>query len=245
MGYLYYKAQIKQSDEHGYYAEVDPKSLKGTAEGDGNNKLNNEFATYVVQPGETDHEAAMEVAFDDAMDQIKNADTKSYESAEEKEHDNMGFTDKQIKMAYGVLNDPKYRQGNYDGAVEVINKIAPGLADHPGVKNALKRANEGNEFAKKVQDLKAQGAKKGTKFKTSDGEEHTLESIAEFIVSFYDKNTGTFPKGPEGVCTMVGKKFGEQAEQVARKMVERMAPHQEQGAEELEELERIKQLSSW
>jgi hypothetical protein len=245
MGYLYYKAQIKQSDEHGYYAEVDPKSLKGTAEGDGNNKLNDEFATYVVQPGETDHEAAMEVAFDDAMDQIKNADTKSYESAEEKEHDNMGFTDKQIKMAYGVLNDPKYRQGNYDGAVEVINKIAPGLADHPGVKNALKRANEGNEFAKKVQDLKAQGAKKGTKFKTSDGEEHTLESIAEFIVSFYDKNTGTFPKGPEGVCTMVGKKFGEQAEQVARKMVERMAPHQEQGAEELEELERIKQLSSW
>jgi hypothetical protein len=187
----------------------------------------------------------MEVAFDDAMDQIKNADTKSYESAEEREHDNMGFTDKQIKMAYGVLNDPKYRAGNYDGAVEVINKIAPGLADHPGVANALKRANEGNEFAKKVQDLKAQGAKKGTKFKTSDGEEHTLESIAEFIVSFYDKNTGTFPKGPEGVCTMVGKKFGEQAEQVARKMVERMAPHQEQGAEELEELERIKQLSSW
>jgi hypothetical protein len=102
---------------------------------------------------------------------------------------------------------------------------------------------EGNEFAKKVQDLKAQGAKKGTKFKTSDGEEHTLEGVAEFINSFYDKNTGTFPKGPEGVCTMVGKKFGEQAEQVARKFVERMAPHQEQGAEELEELERIKQLS--
>ena len=103
--------------------------------------------------------------------------------------------------------------------------------------------NEGNEFSKKVQDLKSQGAKKGTKFKTSDGEEHTLEGVAEFIKSFYDDNTGTFPKGPEGVATMVGKKFGEQAEQAARKMVERMAPAQEQGAEELEELERIKQLS--
>jgi len=101
---------------------------------------------------------------------------------------------------------------------------------------------EGNEFSKKVQDLKAQGAKKGTKFKTSDGEEHTLESVAEFIHSFYDRNTGTFPKGPEGVCTMVGKKFGEQAEMIARKMVERMAPAQEQGAEDLEELERIKSL---
>ena len=35
---------------------------------------------------------------------------------------------------------------------------------------------EGNEFAKKVQDLKAQGAKPGTKFKTSDGKEHVLEA---------------------------------------------------------------------
>lgn len=35
---------------------------------------------------------------------------------------------------------------------------------------------EGNEFAKKVQDLKAQGAKSGTKFKTSDGKEHVLEA---------------------------------------------------------------------
>jgi Asp-tRNA(Asn)/Glu-tRNA(Gln) amidotransferase C subunit len=53
-----------------------------------------------------------------------------------------GFTDKQIRMAFGVLNDPKYKGGNYDGAVEVINKIAPELADHPSVANALKRANE-------------------------------------------------------------------------------------------------------
>jgi hypothetical protein len=56
--------------------------------------------------------------------------------------DNMGFTDKQIKMAYGVLNDPRYKGGNYSGAVEVINKIAPGLADHPSVAKALQRTNE-------------------------------------------------------------------------------------------------------
>ena len=36
-------------------------------------------------------------------------------------------------------------------------------------------ATEGNEFAQKVRELKAKGAKPGTKFKTSDGEEHTLE----------------------------------------------------------------------
>jgi hypothetical protein len=52
----------------------------------------------------------------------------------------------------------------------------------------------------------------------------STDKLAEFIFSFYDRDTGTFPKGPEGVATMVGKKFGGQAEAVARKMVERMAP---------------------
>jgi hypothetical protein len=56
--------------------------------------------------------------------------------------DNQGFSDKEIKMAYGVLNDPRYKGGNYSGAVEVINKIAPGLADHPSVAKALARTNE-------------------------------------------------------------------------------------------------------
>jgi len=53
-----------------------------------------------------------------------------------------------------------------------------------------------------------------------------VQEVAEFIHSFYDTQSQTFPKGPEGVCTMVGKKFGEQAEQAARTMTERMAPHQ-------------------
>jgi hypothetical protein len=70
-----------------------------------------------------------------------------------------------------------------------------------------------------------------------------VKELAEYITSFYDRNTGTFPKGPESVCTMVGKKFGEQAEQVARKFVERMAPHQEQGAEQMQELSRMKELA--
>jgi hypothetical protein len=71
-----------------------------------------------------------------------------------------------------------------------------------------------------------------------------VQELAEFIHSFYDRDSGTFPKGPEGIATMVGKKFGEQAEQVARKMVERMAPQQttEQNPE-LAELARIKELS--
>ena len=53
-----------------------------------------------------------------------------------------GFSSQQIKMAYGILNDPRYKQGNYSGAVRAIDKIAKGLSDHPDVANALRRANE-------------------------------------------------------------------------------------------------------
>ena len=52
------------------------------------------------------------------------------------------FSSSQIKKAYGILNDPRYKGGNYSGAVKTINKLVPGLADQPDVKNALKRANE-------------------------------------------------------------------------------------------------------
>ena len=54
----------------------------------------------------------------------------------------MGFSDKEIKMAFGILNDPRFKQGNYSGAHAAIEKIAKGLANHPSVANALKRANE-------------------------------------------------------------------------------------------------------
>lgn len=53
---------------------------------------------------------------------------------------------KQVKMAKGVAFDKRYKGGNMTGATNAINKIKPGLADHPKVSAALKRANE--EFNK-------------------------------------------------------------------------------------------------
>jgi len=52
-------------------------------------------------------------------------------------NEDKGFSSQQIKMAYGVLNDPRYKQGNYSGAFNAIEKIAKGLASHPDVANAL------------------------------------------------------------------------------------------------------------
>ena len=70
-----------------------------------------------------------------------------------------------------------------------------------------------------------------------------VQELAEFVHTFYDPASGTFPKGPEGVAIMVGKKFGEQAEMVARKMVERMAPQQQDP--QIAELARIRELAGY
>jgi hypothetical protein len=101
-------------------------------------------------------------------------------------------------------------------------------------KSNFKKPNNPNRTG---QDSAKALAQKGMK------QQMNVQEVAEFIHSFYDKDSGTFPKGPEGVATMVGKKFGEQAEHVARKMVERMAP--QQTSPEVSELARIKELARW
>ena len=75
-------------------------------------------------------------------------------------NEDKGFSSQQIKMAYGVLNDPRYKQGNYSGAFKAIEKIAKGLASHPDVANALKRANEELEEQFKVKFIDPANKKK-------------------------------------------------------------------------------------
>jgi hypothetical protein len=57
---------------------------------------------------------------------------------------------KQVKMATGIPFDKRYKGSNYSGAHRKIEKIKPGLADHPKVASALRRANEAREFNKEL-----------------------------------------------------------------------------------------------
>jgi len=68
------------------------------------------------------------------------------EEKENKDKDNEGFTDKQIKMAYGVLNDKRYKGGNLTGAADAIEKIAKGLTKHKGVASAMRATSESAEL---------------------------------------------------------------------------------------------------
>ena len=154
------------------------RKLAGLSTADTNedySKMTHELITKLIKQGMSDDE--IQARTGEAGERIriirKNADTdlavstratqEPKESSEVNEYDGPDetsddhtFTDKQIKQAFGVLNDPRFKQGNYDGAVNVINKIAPGLADHPSVKNALMRANEATQdLVRAINPLKA------------------------------------------------------------------------------------------
>lgn len=49
------------------------------------------------------------------------------------------------------------------------------------------------------------------------------QEVVEFIASMYDRNTGTFPRGEEGVKIACEKKFGQQAGQFANYVVEKLS----------------------
>ncbi len=81
-----------------------------------------------------------------AYKHLKDKMMKQKEAVKEMWEENLNeFSTQQIKMAYGILNDPRYKQGNYSGAVKAIEKLATGLSKHKDVANALKRANEAYE----------------------------------------------------------------------------------------------------
>ena len=118
--------------------------------------------------------------------------------ATQEAQDNMGFTDKQIKMAYGVLNDTRYKAGNMTGAVEVINKIAPGLADHPGVAKALQRTNEAFKESVDLSDKDlADAVFKAIDLANSLDVHYAVDKVAEFAEDLYSAVNGA----NEAVCS--------------------------------------------
>lgn len=65
----------------------------------------------------------------------------------EYEREDGEFTEKQIKMAFGILNDPRYKGGNLTDAIEAIEGIAPGLSEHPAVQRAMLATSESIELS--------------------------------------------------------------------------------------------------
>jgi hypothetical protein len=118
-------------------------------------------------------------------------------------------------------------------------------------------ADEGNAYAHAVRKAKMDGKKKGDKIDGPDGDEITLEKeqktpLGEFILSYFDRETGQFPKGETAILTMVEKDYGEEfiepakafIEQINNKVAEVMGYREEPEAPQVDpEFERVKKLA--
>ena len=91
--------------------------------------------------------------------------------------------------------------------------------------DAMKKAGNAKADAE-AKDRKASMKKKGgNPFKKTDGDEITLEKddktpLGEFILSYYDRETGKFPKGETAVLTMVEKDYGDEFIEPAKSFIE-------------------------
>jgi hypothetical protein len=101
---------------------------------------------------------------------------------EESVIDEKDFSDKEIRMAYGILNDPRYKGGNQTGAIKAIEGIKAGLSEHPGVKKAIyKTQNEPDNLDENIEI-----GEKGFYVNVENGQERPL-TWPQFQSTWYDE----------------------------------------------------------
>ena len=128
--------------------------------------------------------------------------------------------------------------------------IAKHLAKKGMAQAKDKDTDEGNAYAHAVRKAKMDGKKKGDKIQGPDGDEITLEKeqktpLGEFILSYYDREVGEFPKGETAILTMVEKDYGEEFIEPAKQFIERVYEVTEQyrEPETSPEFDRMKELA--
>ena len=125
------------------------------------------------------------------------------------------------------------------------------------IEQMIDNMDEGNAYAHAVKKAKMNGKKKGDEIDGPDGEKIKLEKeeektpLGEFILSYFDRETGQFPKGETAVLTMVEKDYGEQyitpakqfIEAINNKVAEVMGYKEQEDEIHAPELSRIRDLA--
>ena len=149
-------------------------------------------------------------------------------------------------------NEPNYQK--VLGPVLELRKKAKGMETKP---DSGKDALFGNEIVNTLYplmqwiEMNSQDVKEGDDSDAADASSIKQE-VLEYITSMYDSETGTFPRGEEGVKIAVEKKFGEQAGKFAGFVVEKLSIKSQMAVEEPtiedathSELSRIRSLAGF
>jgi hypothetical protein len=137
--------EVVQKDIQEYIRSCDESALVELYNNISDNEAvyNEESSNILVKTEETKEIIAdAEKLEQEVIAEKEKEETKAEEVVQEYNDKEEKYSDKQIKQAFGILNDPRYKGGDYTGAVNTIEKLAKGLSSHPSVANALKKANE-------------------------------------------------------------------------------------------------------
>jgi hypothetical protein len=137
--------EVVQKDIQEYIRSCDESALVELYNNISDNEAvyNEESSNILVKTEETKEIIAdAEKLEQEVIAEKEKEETKAEEVVQEYDGQKEKYSDTQIKQAFGILNDPRYKGGDYTGAVNTIEKLAKGLSSHPSVANALKRANE-------------------------------------------------------------------------------------------------------
>jgi hypothetical protein len=147
------------------------------------------------------------------IDAANNA-LKAGNEAEREKHRELARAHRKAQM--------KWEENRNDGSAETISRKVIQSSKEMGVD-----IDEGNAFAHAVRKAKMDGKKKGDKIQGPDGKEVTLEKeqktpLGEFILSYFDRESGKFPKGETAVLTAVEKDYGDEYVKPAAGFIKRV-----------------------
>jgi hypothetical protein len=158
-------------------------------------------------------ESAIDAAFDKMLGQFSDNFSAQVEGEMRWKQTSM---DPELAIAKFGKENVKIKKGGLRNGDDMVSVLTDDDTD------------EGNAYSGAVAKAKMNGAEKGDTIPHPDKDEDDIviekekTPLGEFVLSYFDREQGTFPKGPTAVLTMVEKEYGEAYIKPAMEFIERI-----------------------
>ena len=180
-------------------------------------------------------ESAIDAAFDKMLGQFSDNFSAQVEGEMRWKQTSM---DPELAIAKFGKENVKIKKGGLRNGDDMVSVLTDDDTD------------EGNAYSGAVAKAKMNGAEKGDKIPHPDKDEDDIviekekTPLGEFILSYYDRQQGVFPKGETAVLTMVEKSYGDKFIKPASQFIERLGQvFEKYQARKMSDFTRIQELA--
>jgi len=180
-------------------------------------------------------ESAIDAAFDKMLGQFSDNFSAQVEGEMRWKQTSM---DPELAIAKFGKENVKIKKGGLRNGDDMVSVLTDDDTD------------EGNAYAHAVRKAKMNGAEKGDTIPHPDKDEDDIviekekTPLGEFILSYYDRQQGVFPKGETAVLTMVEKSYGDKFIKPASQFIERLGQvFEKYQARKMSDFTRIQELA--